>query len=67
MFLEFESPFWAEGEEVIKIAREEAEPGHWTDCVLGFDEVVNNRRVLVCWIGGWGAEAMERTSDEEVR
>ena len=71
MFLEFDSPFWSEGEEVMKIARVEkgtkGKEENWSDSVLGFDEVINNRRALVCWIGGRAVEIMEKTDEKEVK
>ncbi len=58
VFLEFDAPFWSEGEEGLKLAwgREAiTESGGWETAVLGFDEVLGNPNVLVAWIGGVGA------------
>ena len=72
VFLEFEKPFWAKGEGSVKIAwgknniKEAELPDEWYKWILGFDEVINNDRVLVCWIGGSATEVMERLPDAEV-
>ncbi len=74
VFLEFERPFWCAGEEVMKVAwgRKRMEKGskkgrgEWLTSVLGFDEVVGNPRVLVCWLSGAGVPVMEELSEEEV-
>ncbi len=31
-------------------------PEEWYMSVLGFEEVINNRNVLVCWLGGKAVE-----------
>ncbi len=70
VFLEFARPFWCAGQEVIKVAwgreRLEDERRHWTTSVLGFDEVLGNPRVLVCWLAGRGAAETEKLDDNEV-
>ena len=40
--------------------------GEWLMSVLGFDEVMGNPRVLVCWLSGVGVPVMEELSEEEV-
>ena len=55
VFIEFDAPFWSEGEEVIKIAWGKQAiklNDHWTKSVMGFDEVLGNPNVLVAWVGG---------------
>jgi len=70
VFAEFPEPFWAEGEEVIKIAwgkEQIVNKTDWYHHILGFDEVLNNGKVLVCWLGGSGAQMMETLSEEKVK
>lgn len=72
VFLKFDNPFWAQGEEGLKIAWKKEDifnpslPQEWYKSIFGFDEVVNNSNVLVCWIGGQAVEIMESKSESEV-
>jgi len=71
IFLQWEKPFWKEGLGSIKLAWNDEEktvkhPGEWYKKIFGFDEVLNNRNVLVTWISGDEAEYMEHLSDGEI-
>ncbi len=74
VFLEFARPFWAWGQgqmSVFKLAWgeervREGASADWTRAILGFDQVVDNPRVLVCWLGGEAVAAMEELEEEEV-
>ncbi|XP_076315742.1 spermine oxidase-like [Tachypleus tridentatus] len=75
IFLEFEQPFWKAGTiKYLHIAWDKAEwekmkidPKQWIASVNGFEEVLNNPKVLVGWIAGPHSEYMEKVSDEEIK
>ena len=75
IFLEFDSSFWAKGEEGIKIAwsKEELDPenlnypGDWFKSIFGFDEVLCQDGLLVAWIAGKGAEIMESLTEDQIK
>lgn len=69
IFLHFEKPFWVKGEGGIKFAwkaKGNFIPNEWYKSIFAFDEVLDNRSVLVGWIHGQAAEYMETLSDSLV-
>ncbi len=71
VFLFWDTPFWEEGSGSIKLAWTDQEydiksPKEWYKRIFGFDEVLNNRNVLVGWISGNEAEVMESLLDDDI-
>jgi len=73
VFLRFDKPWWAQGEEGLKIVwtKEEmlgkkATQDDWYKAFLGFDEVLNCPNWLVGWIGGKEVEIMESLEEAVV-
>ena len=71
IFLKWEKPFWNSGMGCIKFgwADDELEivdSSEWYKRICSFDEVLNNRHVLVGWISGDEAECVEGLSETEI-
>ncbi|XP_013788082.1 peroxisomal N(1)-acetyl-spermine/spermidine oxidase-like [Limulus polyphemus] len=74
IFLEFERPFWKVGDlTYLHLAWDKAEwekmkidPNQWIASVSGFEEVLNNPKVLLGWIAGPHSEYVKKVSDEEI-
>ncbi|CAG0891658.1 unnamed protein product [Darwinula stevensoni] len=71
IFLEFDPPFWAPGEGRLRLGWTDEEyrtrtEKDWTRYVYAFEEATGDARVLVAWICGSGAEAIEGLPPEDV-
>jgi monoamine oxidase len=72
IFLEYEEPFWRQGHGGVKLAWPEGQEGvgspgeDWYKRVFALDEVLGQPRVLVAWLSGPCAAAMERLADDAI-
>lgn len=72
IFLRWSTPFWRQGFGGIKLGWSDKEmrsknmPDWWCKKIFGFDEVLDNRCVLVGWLSGDEAEYIEILSDKDI-
>ena len=70
IFLEFEKPIFGQTNIGIAFAWENAyekiDSSNWFKRLFGFDAVFTNPRVVLGWISGDGALAMEKLPDQEI-
>ena len=71
IFLEFEKPIFKETNRGIAFAWENAnekiDTSNWYKRLFGFDAVFTNPRIVLGWISGDGARAMETLTDQEIK
>ncbi|XP_046688059.1 peroxisomal N(1)-acetyl-spermine/spermidine oxidase-like isoform X2 [Homalodisca vitripennis] len=71
LFLVYDNAWWPEDFQGIQLIwnceeKEDADHQSWVRCASGFDVVADMSAVLLGWVGGEGAVAMEALSDQEV-
>ena len=71
IFLEWNEPFWRQGLGGIKFCWTDKEyeiksPREWYKRIFAFDEVLNNRNVLLGFVSGDEAEHTESLTDDEI-
>uniref|UniRef100_A0A1B6L922 Amine oxidase domain-containing protein n=1 Tax=Graphocephala atropunctata TaxID=36148 RepID=A0A1B6L922_9HEMI len=71
LFLVYDSAWWPEDFQGIQLIwdceeKEDADHKSWARCVSGFDVLADMSAVLLGWVGGEGAVAMEELSDSQV-
>ncbi|OTF82840.1 peroxisomal N(1)-acetyl-spermine/spermidine oxidase-like protein [Euroglyphus maynei] len=82
VFLEFDIPFWNDQVKGFQIVWTNVRDEHsfpdinfacgtenfpeWVYCIQGFDLVRHQPKMLMAWIGSYGAKQMEKYSDQEI-
>ncbi|XP_023337296.1 peroxisomal N(1)-acetyl-spermine/spermidine oxidase isoform X2 [Eurytemora carolleeae] len=72
IFLEFDKPFWNEGEGNINFVWTKKDidganlPEEWFKTVNGFDEVEGTNDTLIMWVVGSAAEYVDKLGDKEI-